>query len=79
MLLANNCHHLLGFDLFVGAEWDYVLVSTVHSLPKNIIPNVKPNQQWLSNNLGRIINAGEINVAITRARKGMIIFGELNV
>ncbi|XP_070570215.1 3'-5' exoribonuclease HELZ2-like [Ptychodera flava] len=57
-----------------GSEWDYVIFSTVRSLPKVEIEE-KPSQGWLRSNLGFIIDEHQINVAITRAKRGLIIVG----
>ena len=60
---------------FTGDEWDYVILSTVRSLPRYEIEK-RPSQGWLKKNLGFIIDHHQINVAITRARRGLIIIGE---
>ncbi|XP_070570218.1 3'-5' exoribonuclease HELZ2-like [Ptychodera flava] len=57
-----------------GSEWDYVIFSTVRSLPKVEIEE-KPSQGWLRSNLGFITDEHQINVAITRAKRGLIIVG----
>ncbi|XP_070570217.1 3'-5' exoribonuclease HELZ2-like [Ptychodera flava] len=57
-----------------GSEWDYVLFSTVRSLPRVEIEE-KPSQGWLLSNLGFITDEHQINVAITRAKLGLIIVG----
>ncbi|XP_061168135.1 helicase with zinc finger domain 2-like [Saccostrea echinata] len=57
-----------------GGEWDYVIFSTVRSLPDyRIEPN--PSLGWRKRNLGFITDEHQINVALTRARKGIIIIG----
>ncbi|XP_048757563.2 helicase with zinc finger domain 2-like [Ostrea edulis] len=57
-----------------GGEWDYVIFSTVRSLPEyRIEPN--PTLGWCKQNLGFITDQHQINVALTRARKGLIIIG----
>uniref|UniRef100_A0ABM0MGU2 Helicase with zinc finger domain 2-like n=1 Tax=Saccoglossus kowalevskii TaxID=10224 RepID=A0ABM0MGU2_SACKO len=55
-----------------GSEWDYVLFSTVRSIPKNQIEE-KPSRGWLLNHLGFITDEHQINVAITRAKLGLIL------
>lgn len=57
-----------------GGEWDYVLFSTVRSLPKMLI-EPQPSIGWCKQNLGFIMDENQINVALTRARKGLIIIG----
>jgi superfamily I DNA and/or RNA helicase len=59
-----------------GSEWDYVILSTVRSLPEDEIPE-QPNQYWRRQNMGFITDEHQINVAITRAAKGLIIVGQL--
>lgn len=59
---------------FVGGEWDYVIFSTVRSLPAFRIEPY-PTLGWCSQNLGFIRDPHQINVALTRARKGIIIIG----
>ncbi|KAJ8306093.1 hypothetical protein KUTeg_016638 [Tegillarca granosa] len=61
-----------------GGEWDYVLFSTVRSLPKILI-EPQPSIGWCKQNLGFIMDENQINVALTRARKGLIIIGKLTV
>ncbi|XP_062574956.1 helicase with zinc finger domain 2-like isoform X2 [Saccostrea cucullata] len=57
-----------------GGEWDYVIFSTVRSLPDYRIESY-PTLGWCKNNLGFITDQHQINVALTRARKGIIIIG----
>jgi superfamily I DNA and/or RNA helicase len=59
---------------FVGGEWDYVIFSLVRSLPEYRIEPL-PTFGWCKENLGFITDAHQINVALTRARKGLIIIG----
>ncbi|KAK7490442.1 hypothetical protein BaRGS_00018228 [Batillaria attramentaria] len=57
-----------------GGEWDYVILSTVRSLPSyKIEPH--PTHGWCRQNLGFITNRNQVNVALTRARRGLIIVG----
>ncbi|XP_022109839.1 helicase with zinc finger domain 2-like isoform X2 [Acanthaster planci] len=57
-----------------GKEWDYVILSTVRSLPRVEIDE-KPSTAWKKRNLGFITDENQINVAITRPRLGLIILG----
>ncbi|XP_067677519.1 3'-5' exoribonuclease HELZ2-like [Haliotis asinina] len=57
-----------------GGEWDYVIFSTVRSLPHYKIES-NPTRGWCKHNLGFITDPNQINVALTRARKGLIIIG----
>lgn len=60
-----------------GGEWDYVIFSTVRSLPDYRIER-RPTQGWRKKNLGFITDQHQLNVALTRARKGLIIIGTCN-
>lgn len=63
------------FFSFSGGEWDYVIFSLVRSLPEyRIEPN--PTDGWRKENLGFINDDHQINVALTRARKGLVIIGK---
>jgi len=57
-----------------GSEWDYVILSTVRSLPQSEL-EVRPTQGWITRNLGFITDKHQINVALTRAKLGLIIIG----
>ncbi|PVD23135.1 hypothetical protein C0Q70_16398 [Pomacea canaliculata] len=57
-----------------GGEWDYVVLSTVRSLPSyKIEPH--PTLGWCRQNMGFITDQNQVNVALTRARRGLIIVG----
>ncbi|XP_076463379.1 3'-5' exoribonuclease HELZ2-like isoform X2 [Babylonia areolata] len=61
-----------------GGEWDYVILSTVRSLPSyKIEPN--PTLGWCRSNLGSITDCNQVNVALTRARKGLFIVGNVEL
>lgn len=57
-----------------GKEWDYVILSTVRSLPEYEI-DACPQRSWISEHLGSVNDPHQINVALTRAKKGLIILG----
>ncbi|XP_055954676.1 helicase with zinc finger domain 2-like isoform X2 [Patella vulgata] len=57
-----------------GSEWEYVIFSTVRSLPIDMLENY-PSRSWIRNNLGFITDDHQLNVAITRAKQGLIIIG----
>ncbi|XP_052090428.1 helicase with zinc finger domain 2-like [Mytilus californianus] len=57
-----------------GGEWDYVVISLVRSLPDYRI-EPKPTLGWCKQNLGFITDEHQTNVALTRARKGLIVVG----
>ena len=60
--------------MLLGNEWDYVILSTVRSLPQYEI-DPRPSYGWLLAKLGFICDEHQINVALTRARMGLIIVG----
>jgi len=57
-----------------GAEWQYVLLSTVRSLSNAEIEQ-NPSMAWKGKHLGFITDKNQMNVALTRAQKGLIILG----
>uniref|UniRef100_A0A669CWG8 DNA2/NAM7 helicase-like C-terminal domain-containing protein n=1 Tax=Oreochromis niloticus TaxID=8128 RepID=A0A669CWG8_ORENI len=59
-----------------GSEWRYVILSTVCSLPNEEIER-QPERSWLSKHLGFVGDPNQINVAITRAKEGLCIIGEI--
>ena len=52
-----------------------MILSTVRSLPKSEVEN-HPTNGWCRRKLGFITDEHQINVAITRARKGLIFIGK---
>ena len=62
-----------------GDEYDYVILTTVRSQPLSEISNpdlVQPDRKWLRDTLGFVTDPHKVNVAITRAKQGLIIVGE---
>ena len=59
-----------------GSEWDFVIMSTVRSLPRVEIEE-RPNTGWRKRKLGFITDEHQMNVALTRAKHGLIIVGML--
>ena len=57
-----------------GKEWDYVILSCVRSVPSDKFPE-NPSIGWLNTHLGIVRDNHQLNVALTRARKGLIILG----
>ncbi|XP_025109726.1 helicase with zinc finger domain 2-like [Pomacea canaliculata] len=57
-----------------GGEWDYVVLSTVRSLPSYKI-EPRPTLGWCRQNMGFITDQNQVNVALTRACHGLIIVG----
>jgi len=70
-------HESVCVCVYAGSEWDYVLLSTVRSLPQREI-DTHPSDRWRAQNLGFITDQHQINVALTRARCGLIIIGTLS-
>ncbi|XP_064617537.1 3'-5' exoribonuclease HELZ2-like [Liolophura sinensis] len=70
--------HNAGVDTVIssqGSEWDYVILSTVRTLPPDEI-EPRPTEGWKRRHLGFITDDHQINVAITRAKKGLFIIGD---
>ncbi|XP_035696319.1 helicase with zinc finger domain 2-like [Branchiostoma floridae] len=61
-----------------GSEWDYVIFSTVRSLPSYEIEQ-NPSPSWLRKYLGFIMDQNQVNVAITRAKRGLCVIGNKNL
>ncbi|XP_068761782.1 3'-5' exoribonuclease HELZ2-like isoform X3 [Montipora capricornis] len=61
-----------------GSESDYVIISLVRSLPLSQI-NPEPNGAWLREKLGFVTDEHQINVALTRAKRGLVIIGNKNL
>ncbi|KAL5022258.1 hypothetical protein ScPMuIL_001413 [Solemya velum] len=79
--LKGEKYHKVNVNTVVssqGGEWDYVIFTTVRSLPEYKIEE-RPTMGWVTQNLGFITDPHQINVALTRARKGIIIIGNANL
>lgn len=61
-------------SLFLGSEWDYVIISLVRSMKKEDIER-EPSLSWLREHLGFVTDDHQMNVGITRARRGLCIIG----
>ena len=59
---------------FSGSEWDYVILSLVRSLSKDEI-DPEPSLSWLREHLGFLTDEHQMNVGLTRARKGLCVIG----
>ncbi|PIK57864.1 putative helicase with zinc finger domain 2-like [Apostichopus japonicus] len=57
-----------------GSEWDYVIFSTVRSMSKIEIED-RPGKGWKIRHLGFTMDQNQMNVAMTRARRGHIVVG----
>lgn len=62
------------YGLFAGSEADFVILSTVRSLPRNEILEY-PSRSWVTEHLGFVTDQHQINVALTRAKHGLFIVG----
>ena len=75
---AKLCKHYLPLIRCVsypGGEWDFVILSLVRSLPKEQIEHW-PSARWLGEHLGFLTDEHQMNVALTRARRGLCIIGK---
>lgn len=68
----------LAYVFSIGSENDYVILSLVRSLPKREIEQ-NPSREWQTENLGFITDEHQINVALTRAKRGLFIIGERSI
>ncbi|XP_074646768.1 3'-5' exoribonuclease HELZ2-like isoform X2 [Tubulanus polymorphus] len=57
-----------------GHEWNYVILSTVRSCPRSMIEK-HPTPTWRNLRLGCLHDPNLVNVALTRAKNGLIIIG----
>ncbi|XP_078348623.1 3'-5' exoribonuclease HELZ2-like isoform X2 [Oculina patagonica] len=57
-----------------GSEWDYVIISLVRSLKRDEI-DPEPSLSWLREHLGFLTDEHQMNVGLTRARRGLCIIG----
>ena len=72
---AHLVHAYAYFNSIVGSEWDYVIISLVRSLKKDEI-DPEPTQSWLRERLGFLTDEHQMNVGLTRARRGLCIIGK---
>ena len=61
----------------IGSESDFVIISLVRSLPDSEIDH-EPNGSWLRDKLGFVTDEHQMNVALTRAKRGLCIIGKIN-
>lgn len=79
---SKNRHDAISpiFSLLIysplGSEKDFVIISLVRSLPDSQIEH-EPSRGWLSQKLGFVTDEHQINVAITRAKRGLCIIGKM--
>ena len=65
-----------------GSEFDFVIFSTVRSMPHQLIKNkaaVQADRAWIREHLGFITDRHQICVGITRAKHGLVIVGEYTI
>ena len=63
------------FICILGKAFDYVLLTTVRWCPASKIDRV-PSIPWKRRRLGDLLEKGFVTMAMTRARKGLVIVGE---
>ena len=63
------------FWLFLGSEWDYVILSLVRSVKKEELDR-DLSLSWLREHLGFLTDEHQMNVGLTRARKGLCVIGK---
>jgi superfamily I DNA and/or RNA helicase len=80
LFLSNNLKDVEVLSVFAsqGGEADFIILSTVRSLPKRELVE-KPSRKWKKNQLGFIADEHQMNVALTRARHGLVIVGNSNL
>ncbi|CAB4003243.1 Hypothetical predicted protein [Paramuricea clavata] len=61
-----------------GSEKNYVILSLVRSVPEREIER-NPSRSWLMEHLGFLTDEHQINVALTRAKRGLCIVGNANL
>ena len=61
--------------IYPGSEWDYVILCTVRSRNECDI-DVKATADWQERYMGVLTDEQFINMALTRARKGLLIVGK---
>ena len=70
-----SCYFLRNLFLCTkGSESDYVILSLVRSLDESLIEK-NPSKTWLDEHVGFIMDENQVNVALTRAKKGLVIIG----
>lgn len=57
-----------------GHEYDYVVLATTRSVPRSQVERM-PTKSWMQSRLGHLSDIRQINVAITRAKQGLVIIG----
>lgn len=67
--------HKFFFGSLAGSERDYVIISLVRSLEKDEI-DPEPTKTWLQKHLGFLADEHQMNVGLTRARRGLCIIGK---
>ncbi|XP_070186287.1 3'-5' exoribonuclease HELZ2-like isoform X2 [Littorina saxatilis] len=61
-------------DQCQACEFDYVVLSTCRSVSRSQVEQ-KPTRDWLQRHLGVTADTHLVNMALTRARKGLVITG----
>ena len=66
------------YQPLAGDEFDYVILSTVRSLPREEINTpqyIMADKGWILKNIGFVTDEHQINVGITRSKQGLVIVG----
>ena len=65
----------LSINILTGRESDYVILSTVRSMPFDKLER-PVSTRWAKEHIGDIADSRMINLAITRTRAALFIFGK---
>ena len=79
LFLSNSHSALTTFSDCSGDEYGIVILSTVRSQPLDEIKHkeyIQPDRIWRRENLGFICDTHQINVGITRSKRGLVITGK---
>ena len=60
---------------FAGKSYDYVILSTVRWYPASMVDK-SPSSRWMRDHLGDLAEKGYVTMAMTRAKKGLVIVGK---
>ena len=72
---CNKTTHIFYLGSSAGSEWDYVIISLVRSLKEDEI-DPEPTKSWLREHLGFLEDEHQMNVGLTRARRGLCLIGK---
>ena len=78
-MISIFTHNSVTIFIAIGSEFDFVIFSTVRSMPHRSIRSkaaVQADRTWIKEHLGFITDRHQICVGITRAKHGLVIVGE---